>query len=153
MKYFFCFLCLLCTLTTVGQISFPRGFKLIQGDNISGEFDKYSDGKDVFEAHLLFRPYGDCTWNDDRFKQYVTDAFGFPFYRTQDSLLWGTGKVNGYYSYVVVNWGGEATELSSRVNDADFAYYSKWLINAIREYRKKGKMFIFPGRYNPGRAL
>ncbi|NML37254.1 hypothetical protein HHL17_08585 [Chitinophaga sp. G-6-1-13] len=147
MKYFFSFLFVLCAMTTLGQVSFPAGFKLIESDNLTGEDDRYSNGKYVFQTHLLFRPYDDYTWNDEKFKQYVADGFGFPFYLTRDSLLWGTGKTNGFYSYIVVDWGGEAFELFSKYNDEDFAYYSKWLISSIREYRNKGKMFRFPRRF------
>jgi hypothetical protein len=146
MKYFFSFLFLLYTMTTLGQASFPTGFKLTKGDNPMGEDDRYSNGKDVFQTHLYWRSYDDYTWNDENYKQYVAEAFGFPLYRTTDSLLWGTGKTDGFYSYVVVNWGGEVFELFSKYNDADFSYYSKWLISSIREYRKKGKSFIFPRR-------
>jgi len=49
-------------------------------------------------------------------------------------------------SHVVVDWGGEVFEFFSKYNNADFSYYSKWLISSIREYRKKGKWFIFPRR-------
>jgi hypothetical protein len=69
-------------------------------------------------------------------------------YRTTDSLLWGTGKIDGYYSYVVVDWNGEVFELFSKYNDTDFSYYSKWLIISIREYRKRGKMFMFQRRFH-----
>lgn len=144
MKYFFSFLFLLYTITTLGQASFPTGFKLIKGDNFSGEDDRYSNGKDIFQMHSFFRSYdGDYTWNDEKYKQHIAEGIGYPIYRTTDSLLWGTGKIDGYYSYVVVDWNGAVLELFSKYNDADFSYYSKWLISSIREYRKKGKIFMF----------
>jgi len=146
MKYFFSFLFLLYAMISLGQASFPKGFKLIEGDNPMGEDDRYSNGKDVFQTHLYWRSYDNYTWNDEKYKQYVAEAYGFPLYRTTDSLLWGTGKTDGLYFYVVVDWGGEVFELFSKYNDADFSYYSKWLISSIREYRKKGKWFIFPRR-------
>lgn len=146
MKYFFSFLFLFYAMTTLGQVSFPNGFKLIEGDNLMGEDDNYSNGKDVFRTYPLFRSFDDYTWNDDKFKQYVVDYFGFPFYRTKDSLLWGTGQKGGFYSYVVVDKGGQGFELYSQYNDTDFANYSKWLITSMREYRKKGKLFVFPWR-------
>ncbi|WPV67153.1 hypothetical protein [Chitinophaga sp. LS1] len=148
MKHFFCFLFLLYTIPTLGQASFPKGFKLIEGDNMTGEDDRYSNGKDVFQMHFYWRSYdGDFTWNDDKYRQYIAEGIGYPVYQTKDSLLWGTGKVNGYYSYVVVDWNGEIFELFSKENDADFANYSKWLISSIREYRKKGKKFMFARRF------
>ncbi|MGF6846535.1 hypothetical protein QFZ51_001770 [Chitinophaga sp. W3I9] len=146
MKYFFSFLFLLYVMTGLGQASFPKGFKLIEGDNPMGEDDRYSNGKDVFQIHLFWRAYDNYTWNDDKVKQDIAKGYGFPIYRTTDSLLWGTGKTDDLYFYIVVDWGGEIFELFSRDNDADFATYSKWLISSIREYRKKGKWFIFPRR-------
>lgn len=146
MKYLFIFLFLFYVKTTVGQITFPKGFKLIAGDNLTGEDDRYTNGKDVFLTYPLFRPFDNYTWNDDQFKQYVTDYFGFPFYRTKDSLLWGTGQRGKFYSYVVVSQGGQGFELSSQYNDTDFSNYSKWLINTMRDYDKKGKAFMFPMR-------
>lgn len=145
MKYLFIFLFLFYAMTTLGKISFPKGFEVTEGDNLMGEDDSYSNGKDVFRTYPLFRPV-DYTWNNDEFKQYVTDYFGFPFYRTKDSLLWGTGQRGKFYSYVVVDIGGQGFELCSRYNDADFANYSKWLISTMREYRKKKKLFLFPWR-------
>ncbi|WP_146616153.1 hypothetical protein [Chitinophaga dinghuensis] len=146
MKYLFSFLLLICVTTTYGQISFPKGFKLIKGDNLMGEDDRYSNGKDVFQTHLFWRSYDNYTWNDDNVKLDISKGYGFPMYRTTDSLLWGTGKTDELYFYVVVDWNGEIFELFSRENDADFAGYSKWLITSMREYRKKGKTFLFPRR-------
>ncbi len=112
-----------------------------------GEDDRYSNGKEVFQTHLYWRSYDHYIWNDEKYKQYVADGMGFPFHQTRDSLLWGTGKTaDGFYSYAVVDWGGEVFELFSKYNDTDFSYYSKWLITSIREYRKKGKRFIFARR-------
>lgn len=148
MKCFFSFFFLLYAMTTLGQASFPKGFKLIATDNPMGEDDRYSNGKDVFQMHFYFRSYdGDYTWNDDKYKQHIAEGIGYAMYRTADSLLWGTGKIDGYYSYVVVDWHGEVFELFSKYNDADFSYYSKWLISSIREYRKRGKMFMFAKRF------
>lgn len=148
MKYLFSILFLLCTMSALGQAAFPKGFKLIEGDNLTGEDDRYSNGRDVFQMHMYFRSYdGDFKWNDDKYKQYVAEGIGYQLYRTTDSLLWGTGKIDDYYSYVVVDWHGEVFELFSKYNDADFSYYSKWLISSIREYRKKGKRFMFLRRF------
>ncbi|RBL92436.1 hypothetical protein DF182_07595 [Chitinophaga flava] len=135
-------------MATLGQASFPKGFKLIKGDNLSGEDDRYSNGKDVFQMHFYFRSYdGDYKGNDEKYKQHITESIGYPVYKTTDGLLWGTGKTGEYYSYLVVDWSGEVFELFSKDNDADFSYYSKWLISSIREYHKKGKMFMFPRRF------
>lgn len=98
--------------------------------------------------HFYFRSYdADFSWNDDKYKQHIAEGIGYPIYRTTDSLLWGTGKVDGYYSYVVVDWHGEVFELFSKFNDANVSSYSKWLISSIREYRKRGKWFMFARRY------
>ncbi|RFS20507.1 hypothetical protein DVR12_18230 [Chitinophaga silvatica] len=148
MKYIFSFLFLFCVTTALGQTSFPAGFKLIKGDNPMGDHDRYSNGKYVFQSHLYWRSYDDYTWNDEKYKQYVAEGLGYPFYQTKDSLLWGTGKTtDGLYSYSVVDYNGEVYELFSQYNDADFSKYSKWLISSIREYRKQGKVFIFPRRF------
>lgn len=146
MKSYFIFFFLLLTMHTFGQASFPKGFKLIKGDHPLGEDDRYSNGKDVFQTRLFFRSYDNYTWNDDKVKQQISQGYGFPLYRTADSLLWGTGKRDELYFYIVVDWGGEILELFSRENDADFSTYSKWLITSVREYRKKGRLFIFPRR-------
>lgn len=148
MKFFVSFLFLLYAATALGQASFPKGFKLIKGEHPIGEDDMYSNGKDAFQMHFFSRAYeNDYSWNDDGYKQFMTESFGFPMYRTKDSLLWGTGKINNYYSYVVVDWHGEIFELFSDYNDADFSFYSNWLLSSIREYRKKGKVFMFQKMY------
>jgi hypothetical protein len=150
MKYYVSFFFLLLAMHTFGQASFPKGFTLIAGDHPLGEDDRYSNGKDVFQTHLFFRSYDDYTWNDDKVKKRISEGYGFPVYRTADSLLWGTGKKGELYTYIVVDWGGEIFELFSRVNDADFSTYSKWLLTSIREYRKQGKWFVFPRRFSKG---
>lgn len=147
MKYYVSFFFLLLTLHTCGQAVFPKGFKLIAGDHPLGEDDRYSNGKDVIQTHLFFRSYDNYEWNDDKVKKEISEGYGFPLYRTADSLLWGTGKKDELYFYIVVDWGGEIFELFSRQNDADFSTYSKWLISSIRDYRKKGKWFVFPRRF------
>jgi hypothetical protein len=77
MKYFFTFLFLLYAMTTLGQASFPKGFKLIEGDNSTGEDDRYSNGKDIFQMHFYFRSYdGDFTWNDNKYKQHIAEGIG-----------------------------------------------------------------------------
>lgn len=146
MKYLFGLLMLLFATSAFGQAVFPTGFKLIEGSHPLGEDDRYTNGKDAFQTHLYWRSFDDYKWNDDQYKKYVADAYGFELYRTKDSLLWGTGVNEGFYTYVVVDWGGEVFELYSKVNDADFSTYSKWLLSSIREYRKQGKWFIFPRR-------
>lgn len=148
MKFLFTSLFLLYAMTTLGQASFPKGFKLIKSDTPTGEDDRYSNGKDGFQMHFFSRAYdNEYSWNDDNYKKFMSESFGFPMYRTTDSLLWGTGKIDDYYSYVVVDWHGEIFELYSKYNDADFSLYSKWLLSSIREYRKKGKVFMFETRY------
>lgn len=150
MRYYFSFLFLLFAMNTFAQATFPPGFKLIAGDNPMGEDDRYSNGKDVFQTHLFFRSYDNYEWNDDKVKEQISKGYGFPVYRTTDSLLWGTGKSGELYMYIVVDWGGEIFELFSRQNDADFSTYSKWLLTSIRDYRKKGKAFVFPRRFIKG---
>lgn len=127
------------------QISFPKGFKQIKGELGSGLDDVYSNGRYDFSTRREFLTYDEYKTNDDKFRKYVSNAYGFPFSQTKDSLLWGTGRSDdGIFYYVVVDWGGEAYVLQSYLNDNGFSYYSKWLITSIREYRKKGKEFIFP---------
>ncbi|WP_429044195.1 hypothetical protein [Chitinophaga sp. W3I9] len=54
--------------------------------------------------HFFFRAYdSDYNWNDDNYKKFMAEAFGYPMYRTTDSLLWSAGKIGEYYSYVVVD--------------------------------------------------
>jgi len=77
MKYFFGLFLLLYTVTTLGQVSFPAGFRLVKGSNPLGEDDMYTNGKYSFQSHLFFRSYDEYSWNDEKFKQYVREAFGF----------------------------------------------------------------------------
>jgi len=58
--------------------------------------------------------------------------------------LWGTGKIGDVYSYVIVDWEGDAVELISYYNDSGFSYYSRWLLSIIRKYHKNGKAIVFP---------
>ena len=146
MKYLVSFLLLFYVTDTLGQISFPKGFEIIADDNRTGDYDKYTNGKHVFVTYPFFRPFDGDLWKDDEFKNSVIRYFGFPFYQTRDSILWGTGQRGKFYSYVIVDRGGQGFELYSQYNDADFANYSKWLINTMREYRKEGKSFRFPMR-------
>jgi len=95
-----------------------------------------------FIGHHSF--YDDYKTNDEKFKKYVGKDFGFPFYETKDSLLWGTGKIGDVYSYVIVDWEGDAVELISYYNDSGFSYYSRWLLSIIRKYHKNGKAIVFP---------
>lgn len=146
MKHFFALVFLLYATTTIGQITFPAGFRLLKGSTALGEDDLYTNGRYFLQSHLLFRSYDEYSWNDEKFKLYVSGTFGYPFYRTKDSLLWGTGKIAKSYSYIVVDWGGEAFELFSEYSDAGFSYYSTWLLSSIRDYRRSGKRFVFPRR-------
>jgi len=129
------------------QLKFPKEFKLIKGDNGAGDDDIYTDGQYAFDTHQLFRDY-DYHGNDDSVKSYMTDFFGFPFKITKDSLCWGTGKKDGFYSYVVVTWQAEVFELYSVHNDSKFSYYSNWLLSTIREYKKEGKDPYFPRTFH-----
>jgi hypothetical protein len=127
------------------QIQFPKGFKLIKGENDAARDDIYTDGIHAFDTHQVFVDFS-FTRNNDSSVKYVSDYFGFPFHLTKDSLCWGTGIRQGFYLYVVITWGGENIELYSKYNDDKFAYYSKWLITTIRNYRKEGKDAYFPIR-------
>jgi hypothetical protein len=136
---------LFCGLIASAQLKFPKGLHLVDGGNLSGQDYIYTNGKNFFQSHQIFRDY-DYRGNDEEVKKKVTDFFGYTFYLTKDSLLWGTGKREGYYSYAIVSWGGDIFELYSKYNDRGFSNYSKWLIDTIRNYRKKGKLIMFPIR-------
>jgi hypothetical protein len=146
MKPLFIFVFLFSVVCSSAQLSFPKGFKLIAGENPSGEDDVYTNGRYSFQTHNITRAY-DYKVNDEKFKEYVTRDFGFQFYLTKDSLLWGTGKINDTYSYVVISREGSDFELFSTYNDPQFSHYSKWLLATIREYHKKGKSTSFPYRF------
>lgn len=145
MKVLFTTLLLLLATTSFSQLSFPKGFHLVPGENLSGDDDVYTNGKYSFDTHKIFRDY-DYKGNDEGVRKYVTDFFGFPFHLTKDSLCWGTGKSNNLYCYIVVTKSAEVIELYSATNDAGFSYYSKWLLDTIRKYEKEGKVAIFPMR-------
>jgi hypothetical protein len=145
MKAIFIFSYLLLAVCASAQLSFPKGFHLVAGENLSGQDDVYTNGRYSFRTHQLFRDY-DYIGNDKGVKKVVSDFFKFPFYLTKDGLCWGTGKSEGTYSYVVVTWDGEIIELFSPYNDKDFVTYSKWLLSTIRTCRKEGKLIMFPIR-------
>lgn len=153
-KYCLAFVLLFSAIAASAQIVFPKGFKQIKGERGSGLDDVYTNGKYSFQLHResFFYDMMDGSdgykCNDERFRKYVSGQFGFPFLTTKDSLLVGTGKLNDHYSYIVAGWGGDAVELMSYNNDAGFSRYSIWLLTSIREYRKKGKAFMFPMHEN-----
>ena len=107
MKFPFSLFLLFYTTSSFAQLSFPKGFKRIKGENLTGIEDIYSNGRYSFQARNL-APNNESEWNDKKFQKFLSEDFGFPFYQTKDSLLWGTGKVGDYYSYIVVDWGGQA---------------------------------------------
>lgn len=137
------FICFISIGIASAQLSFPKGFHLVAGENFSGEEDVYTNNKYSFVTHKIFREY-DYKGNDKGVQKYMTEFFRFPFYLTKDSLCWGTGKVGSFYSYVIVSWDAEVIELTSRVNDEEFSSYSKWLLATCRQYKKEGKSFMFP---------
>jgi hypothetical protein len=114
-------------------MSFPKDFKRIKGENLTSI-------DDVYRVSVAYQDY---KTNNEKFKKYVSEDFGFPFYQTKDSLLWGTGKVGHVYSYIVVDWGGQAFELFSNFNDNGFSHYSRWLLSTIRKHHKNGKLIMF----------
>jgi hypothetical protein len=134
---------LLFTQASFSQLQFPKEFKLIKGENGSGEDDIYTDGRYSFDTHTIFRGY-DFKKINDSVKQFVSDFFGYPFHISRDGLCWGTGRYSGFYSYVVVDWSGNLVELYSKYNDEKFSYYSNWLLSTIRQYKKEDKSSYFP---------
>src|SRR5689334_14473068 len=104
----------------LGQIPFPKGFRLVKGESTVGLDDVYTNGKYVFQTHRT------GAYPDSNITKALNESFGFQFHQTKDSILWGTGRVNNGFSYVV--FGGELIELSSPKNDSGFSYYSKWLL-------------------------
>ncbi|MFI5155927.1 MAG: hypothetical protein ACHQEM_07060 [Chitinophagales bacterium] len=130
-------------IQTYSQLKFPKGFQLVDGENLSGQDDIYTNGKYSFQSHQFFRDY-DFWGNNDSVKAYMTGILGFPFHLTKDSLYWGTGKIQGFYSYVVVSWDADVFELFSKYDDSGFSYYSGWLISTMRKYKKQGKLIMFP---------
>ena len=147
MKSIFLFYFFLVAISASAQLSFPKGFRLIDGGNLSGQDDVYTNGRYSFQTHNLFIDY-DYQGNDEGVKKKASEFFNFPFYLTKDSLCWGTGNNEGFYSYVVVAWGGYVIELSSPYNDKGFSDYSRWLLSTVRYYRKKGRLIMFPIRAN-----
>ena len=143
-KYIICCFLLFYTINASAQLTFPNGFKRIKGERGSGVDDVYSNGRYSFRFHRESFFYDDYTTNDEKLKNYVSKDFGFPFYLTKDSLLWGTGKSGDVYSYVIVDRGGEAIELISYYNDSGFSYYSRWLLSILRSYQKNGRAIMFP---------
>ena len=130
--------------TVFSQLKFPDGFKLVKGENGSGRDDYFTNGKYGFTTTNFFADH-DYKMNDDSVKKFISSAFGFPFKTTKDGFYWGTGSQDGFYEYVLIAPPyGEVYELSSKYNGQGFSKYSIWLLNTIREYRRKGKNYSFP---------
>lgn len=127
------------------EFRFPKEFKLIKGERGSDADDQYSNGKYIFDQQLMFVDH-EFTRNDDSVKNYMSHSFGFPFRLTKDGLCWGTGKKEGYYSYIVITSHGTVFELYSTYNDNGFSSWSVWLLKNIRAYEKTGKSAYFPTR-------
>lgn len=121
-----------CSLVATGQVAFPKGFRLVKGQSLSGKDDEYTDGKYTFQ---VFR----TGWLDADTDLRKTDGFQ----QTKDTLFWRTGKDDGVYFYEVYN--GELVRLSAPINDKGFSYYSKWLLSAMRKNHHSGKLLFPPG--------
>ena len=121
-------------LTAQGQIPFPKGFRLVKGESLSGKDNECTNGRYTFQAFRV-------GWLDDDTDLVKT----YGFHQTKDSLFWSTGKSDGVYFYEVYN--GELIKLSSPYNDKGFAHYSKWLLSIMRKYHHSGMLF-FPPRDN-----
>lgn len=131
----FCFLILLfSTVDGFAQIAFPKGFRLVKGEALSGEEDSYTDGRYTFQ---VFRT-GWLEADSDLKKTYG-------YHQTKDSLYWSTGKSEGRYFYKVYN--GELVQVCSRYNDSGFSAYSKWLLSTMRKYHHSS-VLLFPPREN-----
>ena len=83
------------------QIKFPKEFKLIKGERGSGADDEYTNGKYTFDTNRMFVSY-EGSKEADGVKNYLINSYHFPFRITKDGILWGTGKSEGFYFYVVV---------------------------------------------------
>jgi hypothetical protein len=126
------------------QITFPKGFKQIKGERGSGLDDVYFNGRYAFSTSNEFNAYDHFDPTNDSVRNYLRSEYGVSFHLTRDSLLWGTGKFEGAFKYIIVDQGGQEFILQSYYNDEGFSSYSIWLITSLREYRKDGKAFMFP---------
>ena len=134
MKPLFCLFLLFYTINTLAQIPFPKGFRLVKGEALSGKDDVRTNGRYTFQVSRT-------GWLENDEDLVKTQGF----HRTKDSLYWSTDKKDGVYFYKVYN--GELVEIYSQYNDKEFAYYSKWLLSTMRKYHHSEKL-LFPPRNN-----
>lgn len=132
MKSFFSLLLLFSAANCWAQVPFPKGFRLVKGEALSGKDDIYTNGRYTFQVSRT-------RWldNDDDLRKNGA------FLRTKDSLYWHTGKIEDLYFYEVYN--GELITLWSAYNDQAFAGYSKWLLSTMRRYHHTATL-LFPPR-------
>lgn len=130
---------LLFSTVSYSQIRLPKEFKFQEKDIHVGSI--YSDG--IYTISIY--PYGhdgfeleDLINNTDRM------SVKKPIH-TKDDLYISTGKEEDLYFYqILLPESLFQLRLSSKVNDEKFSYYSKWLLEQIREKRKK------PSKYTDG---
>jgi hypothetical protein len=133
------------------QIQFPHDFKRVKGERGSGANDYYTNGKVFFETDSPFVDH-DFVENADSNINFLSVSYGLPFKITKDGLYRATGKINGFYKFIVVTRPEDPIILSSKYNDAEFSKYSSWLISTIREYKKKGKDAYFPVNFQNSKS-
>jgi hypothetical protein len=143
LRTIFSFLLLFYQGPSFSQIQFPHDFKLVKGERGSGADDYYTNGNVSFETDNPFVDH-DFVQNVDSNKSFLSVNYGLPFKVTKDGLYQATGKVNGFYKYIIVVPPGEPIILSSKYNDVEFSNSSSWLISTIRNYKKNGKNYSFP---------
>jgi len=133
------FITLLLCNASYSQIKLPAGFKFQEKELHVGNI--YSDG--VYTISIY--PYGHDGFElDDLIKNTDKMSVKKPIHTKDDLYIW-TGEEEGLYYYqILLPQSLFQLRLSSKINDEKFSYYSKWLLQQVREKRLK------PSKYTDG---
>ena len=136
-------LSIVCTLiseTSNCQIKLPKGFRCILGENHPNE-SYFTDGQFSF----LTYPWGHDGLSGKEVIDAIEDIYNhkIKFNKTRDNLYWATGKIDQNFVYIIVVEQSFQFTLSSDNNGPQFSYYSKWLLQQIRNNLKANREIYF----------
>lgn len=111
------------------QIKLPKGFKCILGENHPNE-SYFTDGQFSFHTY----PWGHDGLEGEKSIEVIEENYDhkIKFNKTKDNLFWATGKIDGLYMYIIITKELFQFTLHSDNNGPQFSYYSKWMLQQIR---------------------
>jgi hypothetical protein len=132
MKSIILFILLLFSTAAYSQIKLPSNFKLIEKEIYIGNI--YSDG--IYTITIY--PFAHDGFElDDLIQMSVKKPI-----HTKDDIYILSGEEDGIFYYrILLPQSLYQISLSSKVNDKKFSYYSKWLLNQVRDKRKKPSIY------------